>query len=95
MDIQQGQEWLLDMINNLLIEVLATMAEQERLKIKLRQAEGIVAAKEKGKHLGKPNINFPPNWLEIYTITAVKAMEELNLKKNTFYKLVKQHEGFR
>lgn len=101
MDIQQGQEWLLDMINNLLIEVLATMAEQERLNIKLRQAEGIAAAKEKGKHLGRPNINFPPNWLEIYTdwkdkkITAVKAMEELNLKKNTFYKLVKHHEGFR
>lgn len=98
MDIQQGQEWLLDMINNLLIEVLSTMAEQERLNIKLRQAEGIAAAKEKGKHLGRPNINFPPNWLEIYTdwkdkkITAVKAMKELNLKKNTFYKLVKQHE---
>ncbi|EHI98709.1 Resolvase domain containing protein [Clostridium sp. DL-VIII] len=98
MDIQQGQEWLLDMINNLLIEVLSTMAEQEKLNTKLRQAEGIAAAKEKGKHLGRPNINFPPNWLEIYTdwkdkkITAVKAMKELNLKKNTFYKLVKQHE---
>ena len=39
------------------------MAEQERLNIKLRQAEGIAAAKEKGKHLKRPNINFPPNWL--------------------------------
>ncbi len=51
--------------------------------------------------MGRPNINFPSNWLEIYTdwkdkkITAVKAMEELNLKKNTFYKLVKQHEDLR
>lgn len=96
MEIPEGQEWLLDMINNLLIEVLSTMAEQERLNINLRQAEGIAAAKVKGKHFGRPSIPYPENWLEIYTkwlnkeITAVKAMQELKLKKNTFYRLVKE-----
>lgn len=99
MDIPNGQEWLLDMINNLLIEVLSTMAEQERVNIKLRQAEGIAAAKLKGKHLGRPNAEFPINWVEVYTnwkdkkITAVKAMQELNLKKNTFYKLAKKYDS--
>ena len=77
-DISEGQEWLLDMINNLLIEVLSTIAEQERLNIKTRQAEGIAAAKIKGKNLGRPQIEIPDNFKTIYEqwksneITAVK-----------------------
>jgi DNA invertase Pin-like site-specific DNA recombinase len=99
MEIQEGQEWLIDMINNLLLEVLSTMAEQERLNIKSRQAEGIAAARLKGKYIGRPEIQYPDNWLEIYKrwesgeITAVKAIEISGLKKNTFYKLVKNTEA--
>lgn len=98
-DIPQGQEWILDMINNILIEVLASIAEQERVTIKQRQAEGIKAAKQKGVSFGRPKATFPENWLDIYTqwkqreITATKAMDLLQLKKNTFYKLVKEHEA--
>ena len=40
-----GQEAMIDLINNLLIEVLSYMAEQERLNIRQRQAEGIAIAK--------------------------------------------------
>lgn len=39
----QGQEWVRDMVNNIILEVLATMAEQERRKILDRQREGIAA----------------------------------------------------
>lgn len=38
-----GQEWVLDMVNNILIEVLGAFAEQERESIRKRQAEGIAA----------------------------------------------------
>lgn len=38
-----GQEWIGEMVNNILIEVLGAVAEQERRKIKKRQAEGIAA----------------------------------------------------
>lgn len=99
MDIPEGQEWLMDMINNLLIEVLSTMAEQERINIKTRQAEGIAAAKIKGKKFGRPAIDYPANWSEVYSdwkngnITAVKAMELTGLKKNSFYKLAKEYQG--
>lgn len=94
-DLPEGQEWIFEMINNILIEVLASIAEQERLTIRQRQAEGIAAAKEKGKHLGRPQTEYPPNWNEVYhlwkqgKITAVSAMKELNLKRSTFYKLIK------
>ena len=37
-DIAEGQEWILDMINNILIEVLTSIAENERITIRSRQA---------------------------------------------------------
>lgn len=43
---------MLEMVNNLVIEVLSTLAEQERLKIKKRQADGIRAAKIREKKEG-------------------------------------------
>ncbi len=49
--VPDGQEWIIEMINNILIEVLSSMAEQERLTIRKRQRQGIDAAKNKGKHL--------------------------------------------
>ena len=39
----EGQEWLMDMVNNILIEVLGAFAEQERERIRKSQAEGIDA----------------------------------------------------
>lgn len=53
-----GQEWVLDMVNNILVEVLASIAQQERETIHQRQAEGIAAAKQRGKHLGRPSIEL-------------------------------------
>lgn len=39
----QGQDWIKDMVNNVIIEVLGSIAEQERIKILKRQREGIDA----------------------------------------------------
>ena len=96
MDVPEGQEWVFEMVNNILIEVLGTIAQQERATIKQRQAEGIAAAKAKGKHLGRPRIAAPENWDEVYQkwkggeITAVEAMRLTGLRRGTFYKLAKQ-----
>ena len=45
-ELPEGQEWVFEMINNILIEVLASIAEQERLTTRQRQEEGIAVAKE-------------------------------------------------
>src|SRR6056297_2806483 len=45
---------IFDMVNNILIEVIATMAEKERKKIRERQLQGIKAAKENGVQFGRP-----------------------------------------
>lgn len=92
-DYPPRNEWVLDMVNNILIEVLASIAQQERETIRRRQAEGIAAAKAKGKHLGRPRAEAPGNWSEVMeqwrsgAITARKAMELTGTKRSTFYKL--------
>ena len=84
----------MEMVNNILIEVLGTIAEQERTTIRQRQADGIAAAKQKGVPLGRPKAQRPENWDEVIAewkagqITAAKAMELTGTKRTTFYKLV-------
>lgn len=98
-DRPSEEEWVIDMINNIIIEVYTSMAEQERQNIKQRQAEGIAVAKEKGKHLGRPVMELPEEWNKLYKewkagkITAVAFMDAIGMKKATFYKKVKEYEA--
>ena len=97
-EVPEGQQWILEMIQNVLIEVLSSIAEQERLTIRKRQREGIDAAKKAGKHLGRPVLSVPDNFTEVYSqwkrgnITARKAMEMLGMKSASFYRKVKEFE---
>ena len=92
-ELPEEQDWIFDMINNILIEVLASIAEQERVRTLQRQAQGIAAAKEKGKHLGRQKAEYPENWDDVYgrwkrgEITTKNARSIQNLKRSTFYKL--------
>lgn len=95
-DLPDGQDWIVEMVNNILIEVLASIAEQERLTIRQRQAEGIAEAKKQGRALGRKKTELPAEW-ELVTglwksgsITAVQAMDRLGLKKSTFYRMVRE-----
>ena len=94
MNLPAGQGWVFEMVNNILIEVLGTIAEQERVTIRQRQREGIDAAKAKGKHLGRPPVKIPDNWDVVMaqwqagTITAREAMRRTGLHKTSFYRLV-------
>ena len=98
-ELPNEQQWIGEMVTNILIEVMSSMAERERMEIRRRQKQGIEAAKLKGKHLGRPRIKMPDNFDEIYAlwkkeeITAMEAMEILNIKSNTFYRFVKKYEN--
>ena len=87
-----------DFVSDLVLSVLSFVAEQERNNIKQRQSEGIAIAKAKGVKLGRPSVKIGPEFNEVYTrwkiseITAVKAMQLLNLKKTTFYSIIKEYE---
>lgn len=97
-DFPEGQEWIRDMINSILIEVLGSIAEQERITIRKRQRAGIEAAKKKGKHLGRYSVAKPENYDDVMklwktkNITAVEAMKRLGVTKTLFYKWAKEME---
>ena len=92
--LPNGQEWIRDMINNIIIEVMSSIAEQERITIRQRQREGIDVAQRQGKHMGRPKLEIPAEWDKYYVmwkdgkITAKKVMEILDLKRTSFYNLV-------
>lgn len=92
-DIAEGQEWIIDMINNILIEVLASIAENERLTIRSRQAEGLAAmpvdkttgkkvSKKTGRCIGRPSIQFPENFEEYYIKWKRKESTAVNTMKS-------------
>ena len=84
------------LIANIVFELLAYLAEKERIKIKTRQSEGIAVAKAKGVKMGRPNAKIPANFesevrkWKSGKQTATETMKVLGLKKTTFYKLVKE-----
>lgn len=98
-DFPEGQEWVAEMVNTILIEVLGTMAERERINTRRRQAEGYAAARAAGKKMGRPAIQRPEQWPTVYAawragkLTAKAAMEQLGLKRTTFYALARR-SGF-
>ena len=85
-------------IADLVLQILSYTAEKERENIRKRQRQGIDIAKAQGKHLGRPQADYPTEWDQIYNqwqdgdITATKAMELLDMKRTTFYKLVKKYK---
>lgn len=94
-------------IADLVLQILCYTAEKERENIRKRQRQGIdsmmiVDGKrisiKTGRPTGRPRAIKPDNWREIYTqwqngeITAVKAMEILDLKPNTFYKFAAEEK---
>jgi len=91
----------------LVLQILSYVAQKERESIRQRQRQGIdsmpivdgkrVSAKT-GVPVGRPRAERPEAWNSVYAewkegnITAIKAMQILSLKPNTFYKLVKEHD---
>ena len=86
------------LISSLMFVLLSYLAEKERSKIRTRQAEGILIAKKAGKYRGRKPL-YRENFHTVYEkwnageITAVKAMNALNLSKTTFYRKVKEYKN--
>lgn len=108
--VPEENEFIFDIMNNLLLDVLTTMAEEERKKnIKRRQraggdsmpvdeATGKRISTKTGNAIGRPARQFPEGWEGAYNewkagkVTATATMEQLGIKRNTFYRLVKDYE---
>lgn len=79
-----------------MLTVFAALSELERESILERQREGIEIAKAEGKYKGRKPVTINETKFRAVCsrwrageITATSAMQELNLKPNTFYRRVK------
>lgn len=78
-----------------MLTVFGAVAELEREYTLQRQAEGIAIAKEQGVYKGRKPIVRPEfeNIVSLWrqgNITAVEAMNRLDMKPSTFYRKVKE-----
>ena len=97
----KDQTWVLDMVNNILIDVLGAVAEQERKKTKQRQAEDIAAmpvvdgkrvSVKAGRGFGRPASEIDDEQFEKLAqkqkdglITVADCYRELGISRSTWY----------
>ena len=91
-DFPPEQLWIQEMVTAILIEVLGSIAENERNKIRARQREGIEAAKKKNVRFGRPPAPLPDRWREVMAavkrgeMRPVDAMRMLGMSRSSFYR---------
>jgi DNA invertase Pin-like site-specific DNA recombinase len=101
-----GQDWIGEMVNNILIEVMGAMAEQERKKIRKRQAEGIAAmpvvnsrkvSGKTGRGFGRPAHALDERAFENLRqkqkdglVTVDECCRELGISRTTWYDRIRK-----
>ena len=100
-----GQEWIADMINNMLIEVLTTIAEQEVKKIDRRRAEGIAAmpivngkkvSLKTGRTYGRPQVELEDDFQKFLEkqkrgeMSVKECCTLLKISRSTWYNRVSE-----
>lgn len=66
LDTRREKNLIGTFLSDIVLQVLSFVAENERQNIRQRQAEGIAAAKAKGVTFGRPRIQEPDDFEEIY-----------------------------
>lgn len=90
-----------DMMSQIMIEIMSSLAESERILIRRRQAEGIALWRRTGKTksgrpYGRPKVQMPKNFPQMIelvdagAITAQDARRAMRLPKTTYYRLLKE-----
>lgn len=91
LDTTKSKDLLGTFIADLVLQLLSFVAENERVNIRQRQREGIIAAQKRGVRFGRPPIEMPDDYEEYYNlwkdkkITAREAAEICNIPLWAFY----------
>ena len=92
----EGKNLVGKFISDIVLQVLSFVAENERINIKQRQAEGIRIAKEKGVKFGRPKVKLPVNTNDIIykykhkELTNKEAIKILGISRGTFFRVLKK-----
>ena len=97
----EGKNLVGKFISDIVLQVLSFVAENERINIRQRQAEGIRIAKEKGVKFGRPKSTLPPNTNDILDkyinkeLTNLEAAKLIGVSRGTFFRLVKDRKSLK
>lgn len=89
-DTRREKNLLGTLISDIVLALLSYVAENERINIRQRQAEGIAAAKARGVKFGRPSKPLPDNFEEVYEqwkekkLTIKQAAKNCGLAESTF-----------
>ena len=92
LDTRQGRDLTGTLIADIVLQLLSYVAQTERDFIRQRQAEGIAAAKARGKHLGRRPKEKPDDYPAVYElwysgeVSARSAASRLGVNHKTFLK---------
>ena len=98
LDTRRGKDLMGTFLSDVVLQVLSFVAENERVNIQQRQAEGIAAAKEKGIRFGRPPKPLPQNFYPLYEqwrsgkITGTAAAQQCGMPLSTFRYQAKLYE---
>ena len=90
LDTRRGKDLMGTFLSEIVLQVLSFVAENERVNIRQRQAEGIAAAKARGVRFGRPLAPLPENFHGVYQrwragkITGVTAAKECGMPLSSF-----------
>ncbi len=90
LDTRRGKDLMGTFLSDVVLQVLSFVAENERVNIRQRQAEGIAAAKMRGVRFGRPPRPLPENFHSAYQrwkakkITGTAAAKECGMALSTF-----------
>jgi DNA invertase Pin-like site-specific DNA recombinase len=99
LDTRRGKDLVGTFLSDIVLQVLSFVAENERVNIRQRQAEGIAAAKQKGIQFGRPPRPLPDNFSDVHSawraqkLTLKQAAHAAGMPEGTFYGKVKKLEG--
>jgi DNA invertase Pin-like site-specific DNA recombinase len=86
-------ELVADMLDNIMIEVYSTLAQQEIEKLSKRTKEGLIAAKKRGQQLGRPRIpaERTEKAVALYhaNVPIAEILKECRICKKTLYNYLK------
>ena len=97
LDTRRGKDLVGTFLSDIVLQVLSFVAENERINIRQRQAEGIAAAKARGVQFGRPYVpppeDFPllvAEW-EAGLLTFREALARSGLTEATFYRRLREY----
>lgn len=99
LDTRTAKDLMGTFIADLVLQILSFVAENERVNIRQRQAEGIAAAKERGVRFGPAPKSLPDNFEELRQAWRGKQMSlraaasACGIPRSTFYDAVLRVEA--